>query len=208
MKVIIFAQQKGGAGKTSLCAHLAVAAEQTRTPAVLFDTDPQQSLADWWRERDGDAPALSACTLEALPERLEALRASGKYKAAMVDTPGAATPIVAALVTLADLVLVPVRPSPNDFRALGPTVAMLQQAGKPFRFILNGVNPRGRLTAQAVAALSAHGPVSPAFIASRTDLVASMIDGRTALETAPGGHAAAEIRNLWTYVRAELKKGT
>ena len=67
----------------------------------------------------------------------------------------------------ASLVLVPVRPSPNDLRALGPTMAVLKAAGRPFRFVLNGVNPRGRLTLQAEAALSEHGPVAPAFIASK-----------------------------------------
>lgn len=205
MKVLVMAQQKGGAGKTTLAAHLAVAAQLTGTRTVLFDTDPQQSLAQWWNAREAEAPTLAACTLAEFPARLAALRAAG-YGLAVVDTPGAAVAAVGAVVALADLVLVPVRPSPTDLRALSPTLAMLQAAGRPFRFILSAVNSRSRLTAQAVAALSAHGPVAPAFVESRTDLVASMTDGRTALETAPGGKAAAEIRALWTYTRQQLRQ--
>lgn len=206
MKVIVLAQQKGGSGKSTLAAHLAVAADMTGTRTVILDTDPQGTLAEWWRARGADTPALAAGTLEELPGRLTALKAAG-YRLAIVDTPGASTPAVAAVVGLADLVLVPVRPSPNDLRALGPTLATVRAAGRPFRFVLNGVNHRSRLMAQAIAALSEHGTVARAFIAARTDLVASMTDGRTALETAPGSPGAAEIRALWTYVRTQLKQG-
>ena len=206
MHVVAFVNTKGGTGKTSLAAHLAVAAEATGTRTVLLDADPQGSLADWWKARAGDTPALTAGTLEELPSKLQALREAG-FRLAIIDTPGAATPALSALVGVASLVLVPVRPSPNDLRALGPTLGLLKVAGRPFRFVLNGVNPRGRLTLQAAAALSEHGPVAPVFLAARTDLVASMTDGRTALETAPGSPAATEVRSLWTYVRTQLKKG-
>jgi cellulose biosynthesis protein BcsQ len=52
MYVIVLASQKGGAGKTTLAAHLAVAAEAAGDgPAVLIDTDPQGSLSAWWNVR-------------------------------------------------------------------------------------------------------------------------------------------------------------
>ncbi len=206
MKTIVFAQQKGGAGKTTLCAHLAVAAELSNNKTVLLDADPQQSLAEWWRIGQSEAPAFAAAPLEELPGKLKAL-AAAEYKVAMVDTPGAATPVVAALVALADLVLIPVRASPHDLRALSETLAMVRAAKVPFRFVLSSVNTRSRLTAQAVAALSEHGAVSRSFISARQDFVSSMVDGRSALQTAPGSPAAAEIRALWTYVRAQLKQG-
>lgn len=206
MKVVVLAATKGGAGKTTLSAHLAVAAELTGSRTVLFDADPQQSLANWWRRREGDTPDLSASSLEEMPGKLKAL-AGAKYKVAMIDTPGSDTPAVAAVMALADLVLIPVGASPLDLNALSPTLAMVRAAGRPFRFIMNGVNPRGRLTAQAIAALSEHGAVARAFIGHRVAYVASLTDGRTCLETEPGGAAAAEIRALWTYVRTQLKQG-
>ena len=48
MKTIVLVNQKGGVGKTTLAAHLAVAAELGGDgPCVLMDTDPQASLASW-----------------------------------------------------------------------------------------------------------------------------------------------------------------
>ncbi len=50
MYVIVLASQKGGSGKTTLTGNLAIAAERAgETPAVLIDTDPQGSLAAWWK---------------------------------------------------------------------------------------------------------------------------------------------------------------
>ena len=62
MQTIVLASQKGGAGKTTLAAHLAVAAEEAGVrPAVLIDTDPQGSLAAWWNARQAESPALAPC---------------------------------------------------------------------------------------------------------------------------------------------------
>jgi RecA/RadA recombinase len=60
MKTIVFASQKGGAGKTTLAAHLAVAAVKAGDgPCVLIDTDPQASLTDWWNGREDETPAFA-----------------------------------------------------------------------------------------------------------------------------------------------------
>ncbi|MFB8916248.1 nucleotide-binding protein, partial [Xanthomonas phaseoli] len=61
MKTLVLASQKGGAGKTTLAAHLAIAAELAGAgPVVLIDTDPQGSLSAWWNSRDANTPALAA----------------------------------------------------------------------------------------------------------------------------------------------------
>jgi len=55
--VIVLASQKGGVGKTTLAAHLAVAADASGIGAVaVYDTDPQQSLARWWDRREAETP--------------------------------------------------------------------------------------------------------------------------------------------------------
>ena len=52
MKTVVITSQKGGSGKTTVAAHLAVATEQTgHGPSVLIDTDPQQTLTTWWKAR-------------------------------------------------------------------------------------------------------------------------------------------------------------
>jgi chromosome partitioning protein len=48
-KVITVAQQKGGAGKTTLTAQLAVAFAGDGQRVALIDIDPQASLAQWHR---------------------------------------------------------------------------------------------------------------------------------------------------------------
>lgn len=54
MKVIVLASQKGGVGKTTLAAHLAIAATKGGGKCVLTDTDPQGSLVAWWNKREAE----------------------------------------------------------------------------------------------------------------------------------------------------------
>ena len=201
--IVAVAQQKGGAGKTTLSTHLGCAAQLVGTRTVFFDCDPQGTLGEWWKAREAETPALSAATVAQLPERLKELGAAG-YQLAVIDTPPGVGPEVEKILKLADLVLVPVRPSPNDLRAVGGTIDLVKKAGRRWAFIANAVKSRSNLTAQAVAALSVHGQIAPVLVGDRTDFVASMTDGRTALETAPASKGAAEIRALWTWVRGEL----
>src|SRR5512144_460696 len=85
--VIVLASQKGGVGKTALSAHLAVAAEMTGAgPVVLYDTDPQQSLAEWWRERDANTPQLAKGGIPELPATLDRLGEAGA-RLVIIDTP-------------------------------------------------------------------------------------------------------------------------
>ena len=204
MKTIVIASQKGGAGKTTLAAHLAVTAEQEGAgPAVLIDTDPQGSLSAWWNSREADTPALASASLAELATKLEGLAAAG-FKLAVIDTPPAITAAIRDVVKLADLVLIPTRPSPHDLRAVGSTVDIAQETGRPFAFAVTQAKPTARLTVQAVAALSAHGAVAPAIVHDRVDYAASMIDGRTVSETDPKGRSAAEIRELLDFVQAQL----
>jgi chromosome partitioning protein len=208
MYVIVLASQKGGAGKTTLAAHLAVTAEATGdSPAVLIDTDPQGSLSAWWNVRTAQVPHLAPMTIAELPEKLAQLDAAG-YGVAVIDTPPAITEAIGAVVRSADLVLIPTRPSPHDLRAVGSTVALVQEAGKPFVFAVTQAKPNTRLTLQAMAALSEHGKVAPVIIHDRVDFAGSMIDGRTVQEIDPRGRSAAEIVELWEFLKAQMADST
>lgn len=208
MHVIVLASQKGGGGKSTLAAHLAVAAETVGDgPAVLIDTDPQGSLSAWWNVREADSPALAPTTIAELPAKLEALAEAG-YAVAVVDTPPAITDAIGAVVASADLVLIPTRPSPHDLRAVGSTVALAQAAGKPFVFAVTQAKPNTRLTVQAIAALSAHGQVAPSIVHDRVDYAGSMIDGRTVQETDARGRSAKEVADLWAFVKTRLQEST
>lgn len=204
MKTLVIASQKGGAGKTTIAAHLAVAAELAGAgPVVLIDTDPQGSLSEWWNSRQAATPALATATLAELPAKLQALQAAG-VALAVIDTPPAITEAIRDVVRQADFVLIPTRPSPHDLRAVGQSVDIAREAGKPFAFCVTQAKPTARLTVQAVAALSAHGPVAPAIVHDRVDYAASMVDGRTVNETDAKGRSAGEMKELLSFVQAQL----
>ena len=87
MKTIVLANQKGGVGKTTLTAHLAVAAQRAGDGAcVLIDTDPQASLAAWWNGRQAETPVFAPVALKELTGKLEALKQAG-YAYVFIDTP-------------------------------------------------------------------------------------------------------------------------
>jgi chromosome partitioning protein len=204
MKTIVLASQKGGAGKTTLAAHLAVMAEKAgEGPCVLIDTDPQASLAAWWNGRAAETPAFAPTTLKELSAKLEAL-ANAKFKYAVIDTPPAITEAIRAVVALADFVLIPTRPSPHDLRAVGSTVELAAGAGRPFAFALTQAKANSRLTVQAMGALSEHGVVASTIIHDRVDYASSMVDGRTVMEIDPRGRAAAEITELWRFCKKRM----
>jgi chromosome partitioning protein len=204
MKTLVIASQKGGAGKTTIAAHIAVAAELAKAgPVVLIDTDPQGSLSDWWNTREAKTPALATATLAELTAKLQALQAAG-VALAIIDTPPAITEAIRDVVKQADFVLIPTRPSPHDLRAVGQTVDIAREANKPFAFCVTQAKPTARLTVQAVAALSAHGVVAPSIVHDRVDYAASMVDGRTVVETDAKGRSSTEIKELLSFVQAQM----
>jgi chromosome partitioning protein len=206
MHVVALCSQKGGSGKTTLSGHLAVQAELAGAgPVALIDSDPQGSLAAWWNERDGDAPAFVSTTLAALPGDLERLRLEG-CRLVVIDTPPAINMAIQRVINVADLVVIPTRPSPHDLRAVAGTVEMVERVQGRMVFVVNAANLRAKITADAVIALSQHGTVAPAFIQQRVDFATSMIDGRTVCEVAPEGRSAQEVRLLWEYLAMLLER--
>ncbi|MBX9662884.1 ParA family protein [Novosphingobium sp.] len=206
MRVLALASQKGGSGKTTLSGHLAVQAQRAGAgPVVLIDIDPQGSLSDWWNEREAEYPAFAQTTVARLASDLAILRQQG-FKLAVIDTPPAITMAIQSVISVAELIVVPTRPSPHDLRAVGATVDLCERAGKPLIFVVNAATPKARITSEAAVALSQHGTVAPITLHHRTDFAASMIDGRTVMEVDPSSKSAAEVAALWTYVSERLEK--
>jgi chromosome partitioning protein len=204
MQTIVINSQKGGSGKTSLCAHLSVEAERAADgPVYLIDTDPQGTLSTWHESREAEVPHRVEVAHAGLPAALDTL-AGRAAKFCFIDTAPNRGHDTAALFRLADLVLVPVRPSPSDLWAVSATVAMLRQAGTPFMFVVNQATPNANITAQAIASLSHHGPVAETIIANRVNYAAAMTDGHTAPELTGRGPAAQEVASLWKNIKSCL----
>lgn len=204
MRVVVFAARKGGSGKTTLAAHLAVEAERVGDgPVILIDTDPQRSLSDWWKERKADTPRLLEAALPALRKELSQTAHLEGY--VMIDTPPLDAGAISSVVEVADLVVIPVKPSPHDLRGVAVTVDLVKRLGKPFVFVVNQAIPRASLTQQAPMVLSQFGRVALEIVHARVDYAGSMTDGRTVQEIEAGGKAANEVRELWKYVKTQLR---
>ncbi len=204
MQVLTFASQKGGSGKTTLSGHIAVQAERCGFgPVALIDTDPQESLSDWWNERSEETPVFVQTSTARLREDIDKLRELG-FKLLVIDTPPAITTTISEVIRFSDLVVIPSRPSPHDLRAIGRTVEIVEGLGKPMIFVVNAANSRARITSEAVIALSQHGTLAPAIIHQRSDFATSMIDGRTVMEIRHASRSAAEVAHLWDYLEDRL----
>lgn len=205
-QIIVLASQKGGSGKTTISGHLAVQAELAGAgPVALIDTDPQGSLAQWWNARASATPAFAQTTVADLKQDIEVLKKSG-YRLIVIDTPPAVTSTISEVITHADLVVIPIRPSPHDLRAVGPTVDIIEYQQKQLVFVVNSATMRARITGETAVALSQHGMVAPVTLHHRVDFAASMIDGRTVGEINPKSRSATEVSKLWAYLDTRLVK--
>jgi chromosome partitioning protein len=242
MKTLALISQKGGVGKTTLAAHLAVQAacgtvatgaadlsasarraareasarKSTRTApdkasalaarVALIDADPQGSLSAWWNRREAEIPHFIQVSMDRLDAQLAKLAAAGDVDLVVIDTPPALGETIIQVGRVADLILIPVRPSPHDLHAVGATVDLVENLGRPLVFVVNGATARTRIAAEAAVALSQHGRVAPVTMHHRTDFASSMTDGRTVMELTAEGRSAGEVSELWEYVNTLLAK--
>ena len=205
MRVMIFASQKGGSGKTTLAGHVAVQAERAGAgPVALIDADPQGSLSAWWNLRQDERPYFVGTNFPRLITDLQNLHADG-VELVIVDTSAAIVMAIRDVAVFADLVVIPVRPSPHDLRSVGATVALVEDVNKPLVFVINGAIARARITQEAAIALSRHGSVAPVTVHNRVNFATSMIDGRTVMETEEHCRSAEEIAALWEYLEGRLE---
>jgi chromosome partitioning protein len=206
-RVITIAQRKGGAGKTTLAAQLAVALAKTGAQVALLDIDPQGSLAAWVgmrRERVGEGGIGFA--FAALPGWRAEQWISDQARAAdfvIIDSPPHVETEARIAVRSAGLVLIPVQPSPLDLWATQATLTMAGSEHRPALAVLNRVPPRSSATDRSAAALTKMGvAVAAARIGNRIALVHAMAQGLGVLEAAAASPAAVEIAALAAELRA------
>ena len=165
MRVMVFASQKGGSGKTTLAGHVAVEAERAGAgPVALIDADPQGSLAKWWNAREARTPAFIQSQFSSLYQDIESAREQG-FRLVVIDTPPAVTRAISEVVAHADLVVVPTRPSPHDLRAVGPSVDIIEGRRKQMIFVVNAATDTFNLSATlGGAAISTSGGQSGSHV--------------------------------------------
>ncbi len=210
MKTIVIANQKGGSGKSTATVHLAAAAEAAGDgPVVIADTDPQGTAADWFNQRKQsgiETPRYSALSLDDLAGKIRALDSAGASYL-FIDTAPSIGAVNADLFALADLILIPLNPTPADLRALVKGLPLVRESKRPFQFVLTRVRPNLRNNDGAAMALAALGLVLKARMHERVIYAETFAHGKTALETEAKGVAAREITALWDEIRRKIENG-
>jgi chromosome partitioning protein len=208
MQTIVLASRKGGAGKTTLAIHLAVEADRAQAgPVVIIDADPMGGASGWYNDRKLEGgPQFIRVGTKGLKATLEAVKQAG-VRLVIIDTPPAASDAIQSIIAASDLAIIPVVPSPNDLRAIGETLEIVESAGRPLLFVLNNASPKAKLTGQASRLLSRFGPVAEVVVCSRQDYRSAMTDGRAAAEVKPNSLAAKEMADLWLDVASRLNEG-
>jgi chromosome partitioning protein len=205
MRIVAIVSQKGGAGKTTLAVHLAVAAELSGKSCVIVDLDPQASATSWKDMRSSETPSVVSAQAARLPHVLKAASEHGAALA-IIDTAPQVEGSALAAARHADLVLIPCRPAVFDLKAIGITIDLAKLAKANTCVVLNAVPPRGDLWEQATAAVAAYGvEVAPVTIGHRAAFMHALTSGQTAQEYEPDGKAAQEISALYVWTRKRVK---
>ena len=206
--VITVAQQKGGAGKTTLVVQLATALRAAGRSVALVDIDPQASLTAWMRRREHrpqPAADLRLSMVGGWRLSVELDRLKRDHDLILVDTPPHAETEARGAIRAADLVLVPVQPSPLDVWASAATVDLARKERSPVALVLNRVPPRGRSLDEATAAMRELGAGSlEARLGNRQAFVASIGQGLGVIESEPKSAAAEEAQALAREVEGRL----
>ena len=127
MKIVVLLSQKGGTGKSTIATHLAVCAARHGQAVALFDIDPQASAAKWSDRRAAEGPPVVRAGAAQLPHLVQQARQQGA-DIILIDTAGHADASSLHALQLADLVLIPCRPSAADLDAIEDTIALAQRA--------------------------------------------------------------------------------
>jgi chromosome partitioning protein len=212
MQILMFAKQKGGVGASTLAREIGALAAAGGGRVVFVDLDPQASLSKWWNRRTAGAadppnPALAATRPEQLLGVLSQLRASNGADLVVIDVPPSVHGFLFSIMQAADVIVIPVRPTADDFEALPDIVDMVERAGRRYAFVVTQAPTGKRIRAveEAVPILARQGRVA-GVVRFRAAFPAAGAAGLTAVEYEPGGRAAAEIAELWDYVGNELRK--
>jgi chromosome partitioning protein len=194
--VITLASTKGGVGKTTLAGALAVRAAEESRRVALLDLDPQESLASWWTRR-GRTKNPKLFEVDATTEAIELLVSEG-WQWVFIDTGPARIELIEPGIAVADLVLIPTRPSALDIEQAAICVELCERHGKPHAFVLNHAPAGTKLTKSSIQFLRQNGSmVVDAPITFRPAYMAAVTVGKSGPEVEKGGVARKEIDALW-----------
>jgi chromosome partitioning protein len=204
--VICVAQQKGGSGKTTIAANLAVAFSRSGHSVALLDTDPQGSLGRWFmarRELGGEDLGFSTASAWGVSYECDKLRKSFDF--VIVDTPPKVDADLRPALREADLVIVPVSASQVDVWATESVLDLAKRERRPVMIVLNRAKQGTRVLEDVGKALEAFEVLrSETMLGNRVAYAETLGQGLGVLERGKGTWTA-EIEGLAAEVRAVLE---
>jgi chromosome partitioning protein len=207
MKVVAFLSQKGGSGKTTLAVHTAVAAQECGERVAVVDTDIQKSATTWKQARADDTPTLVTVSPSELSDVIKAARHDA-MTLCIIDTAPHAVPDAARVAAIANLVVIPCRPSAFDLAAAGAAVKIVRAASAKAVFVLSACPFRAPEISETRALLKNFKlPVAPVHITDRRAFARAVATGRAVTEFDSEGKAAQEIRSLWQWIKEQVNYG-
>ena len=199
-KVIAYSNQKGGSGKTTLSANIAVLWSNSGYKVAVIDADAQKSLTHWIDARkkyygDHDIGVTPfEFDIKNLSEEIKQIKR--KFDFIIIDSPPSITYETVQIVKSANRVFVPVQPSPLDLMATLPFLKLAQQERKNPLIILNRVMPRAKLTDAMILRLRYSGAkIARSRISSKVLFAETFSVGRGVIDISVTSDAAKEIIN-------------
>lgn len=199
--IVTLQNQKGGVGKTTLSLHLAHHCALGGARVLVIDADPQGSARDWLAARAEPAP-FAVVGLDRATLHRDIAQLASDYDAVFIDSPPRVTDIARSAILAADLVVIPVQPSPLDVWAAQDTVTLINDA-LVFKetlksvFAVNRVVVNTAIGREVSDTLAGSGvDVLTSHIAQRVSFAESIASGQTVFETKNDPKAIAEVSAL------------
>ncbi len=199
--IISVQNQKGGVGKTTLSIHIAHSLVSRGTSVLLVDADPQGSSRDWANARESELP-FSLIALDRPTIHRDLPKIAKDYEYVVIDGPPRISELARSAILAADLVVIPVQPSPYDVWAAQEIVSLVQEAiifkeKLKAVFAINRKIVNTAIGRDVVEALSSYKiPVLQSQICQRVTFAESAAAGKTVIEINPKSQAALEVTAL------------
>ncbi len=204
--IVVIGNEKGGTGKSTITANLAVQAKRDNLQVLVIDADTQQSLMDFRSLRaEKDLPQFQAISITKNTIHKDAKTFIG-LDLILIDAGGRDGTAFRSAIMAADWLFIPVLPSQYDIWAALNTIKILEEA-RTFktihaRFIVNQVISNTRISQETLQALQEFKiPVLDTKLYSRVSFKQSVGVGEGVTEYEPKGKAAGEIDSLWTEIK-------